>query len=101
LQPLYRSLLVASLGLLSACAFGRSVRARALRTHAALTVTLFSYNFFICLTVGMINVMDNVRYSQNQIAFTIFALFSGATLLCHAGCLVLPSRAADTVPATA
>ena len=86
-RPLYRPLLLASLAILVACSASRSrhsARRRALRSHAALVVTLFSYNFLICLTVSMINVMDNVRYSQNQVAFTIFTLFSAVMLLLHA-----------------
>jgi hypothetical protein len=100
MRPFYRLLLAVSLAICMASAVFRSkhsTRGRALCSHACLTLTLFSYNFFICLTVSMISAMDNFRYSENQLAFTIFALFNAIMLLIHAVCLSLPMAKVDDV----
>jgi hypothetical protein len=104
-RPCYRWLLAASAIILAGTGLSRarrSARSGALRVHAELTLTLFSYNFFICLTVALISSLDNFRYSENQLAFTIFALFNAGMLCCHAvDVLVGPDRGATPDPSAA
>jgi hypothetical protein len=94
-QVLYRPALLLSGLIFLFGLWGRRSLARPLLLSATLAVTLFAYNFFICLTVAMINVLDNVRYSQNQAAFTIFALANGVMLIAHFVYCV--ARSASTV----
>ena len=77
----------------------RQAEWRGLRAHAALVATLFSYNFLLSLMFAMVSAMDNIRYTENQLVFTLFSFFSGFMLVLHAASIAF--RAAPAIPRSA
>jgi hypothetical protein len=77
----------------------RQTHWRGLRDHAALVATLFSYNFLLSLMFAMVSAMDNIRYTENQLVFTLFSFFSGVMLVLHAAFIVV--KAAPAIPRSA
>ncbi len=92
----YRPLLAATVlnlaGLTLACMWTRAVRFLALRRLAVISTALFGYNIFICLTVSLVSSLDNDRYTENQLTFTLFTGFTALLLLSCLLVALLPLR---------
>jgi hypothetical protein len=83
LAPAYAAAAAGVLGVAAAAALSRAPRWRRLGPPAALALTLLGFNFLITLTVAIWSTVDTERYSENQLAFTVFALFN-AGMVCAA-----------------
>ena len=70
----------------------KAARMLALRRLALISIQLFAYNIFLCLTVAMVSSLDNSRYAENQCTFTVFAFFTGLLLISATCVAMLPAR---------